>query len=327
MRNPTLVELNDQSAAGEVRRLALLSAERISFNEEDAGRLAIVATELSTNLLKHAGGGLFLFGLNDSRSDVIEILALDNGPGIPNIGEALRDGHSTTGSPGSGLGAVKRLSNFFQVYSLPEHGTAVLSRVARDGSGATSTMAALSLPLRGEAVNGDAWSSAVVDGRTVLMIADGLGHGHPANQASIAARDVFSGATGSPAEILKTIHESIRHTRGAAVAIAELDPSNRTMRFAGLGNISASMIEPDARRSAVSMHGIVGHESRDIREFQYPWSRETCLIMHSDGLTTRWDLDRYPSLLGKDPALIAGVLWKDHRRLNDDSTVLVARTP
>ena len=75
------------------------------------------------------------------------------------------------------------------------------------------------------------------------------------------------------------------------------------------------------------MHGIAGHEMREVREFVYPWSRESLLIMHSDGLGTRWDLDAYPALLTRDPALIAGLLWKDHRRQNDDSTVVVARTP
>jgi hypothetical protein len=143
----------------------------------------------------------------------------------------------------------------------------------------------------------------------------------------VAACHAFARTSGTPAFRLRTIHEALQHTRGAAVAVAELKPDEGLMLFAGVGNISATMIDPAARRSAVSLHGIVGHALRDIREFTYPWSRESCLIMHSDGLTTRWDLDRYPALITRDPALIAGVLWKDHRRPNDDSTVVVARTP
>jgi len=109
--------------------------------------------------------------------------------------------------------------------------------------------------------------------------------------------------------------------------VAGLDAANGRVCFAGVGNISATMIEPVARRSAVSMHGIAGHEMREVREFTYPWSRQSSLIMHSDGLTTRWDLDAYPALLTRDPVLVAGILWKDHRRRNDDATVVVARTP
>jgi hypothetical protein len=185
----------------------------------------------------------------------------------------------------------------------------------------------VSVPFRGEPVNGDGWASTANNGTRTVMVVDGLGHGFYAHDAAVAACESFAAAKGSCGAILRAIHDAVRKTRGAAVAVAELDPGSGQIRFAGVGNISATMIDPAARRSAVSMHGIAGHEMRDVREFAYPWSRESVLVMHSDGLTTRWDLDTYPSLLTRDPALIAGILWKDHRRQNDDSTVVVARTP
>jgi len=325
MRDPILIEVTDASAAGEVRREVSFLAGRLGLDEDAVGRLSVIATELSTNLTKHASGGIVLLGTDNATT--VEVLALDSGPGIADVAKALRDGHSTTATSGTGLGAVSRMADFFDLYSARPQGTAVLARVGTRPTKAAADVSAISVAVRGETVNGDGWEQAEEDGIATMMLVDGLGHGAPAHAAAAAASDAFRTAKGSPTDKLRTIHDALRHTRGAAVAIAELHHANGTMRFAGVGNISATMIDPAARRSAVSVYGIIGHDVRSFREFSYPWSRESCLIMHSDGLTTRWDLDRYPGLLAHDAALIAGVLWKDHRRPNDDSTVLVARTP
>lgn len=327
MRNPILIEVTDTSSAGEVRREVSLLAGRRGLDEDAIARLSLIATELSTNLLKHASGGVVLIGPEDAGATAVEVLALDSGPGIADVAQALRDGHSTTATPGTGLGAISRQADFFDLYSARSQGTVVLARVGRRRTTGASNVAAISIAVHGEMVDGDGWEEAEEDGIATVMLVDGLGHGTLAHQAAEAACAAFRTAKGSPTDKLRTIHDALRHTRGAAAAIAELDRANGTMRFAGVGNISATMIDPAARRSAVSVYGIVGHEVRGFREFSYPWSRESCLIMHSDGLTTRWDLDRYPGLLTHDPAVIAGVIWKDHRRPNDDSTVLVARTP
>lgn len=330
MRDPLLIEVRDATAPGEARREAWRLGEKAGFSDEERGRAEIVITELATNLFKHAGGGWLLAGPSDTNGDTIEVLALDNGPGIEDVGKALRDGQSTAGTAGTGLGAVSRLSDFFQIYSRPKKGTGILARISRaDTPGVKETVqvGGVSVPVRGESVNGDGWAFAANNGSRTVMVVDGLGHGYYAHDAAVAACESFAAARGSCSEVLRTIHDAIRTTRGAAVAVASLDPASGLVRFAGVGNISATMIDPTARRSAVSMHGIAGHEMREVREFAYPWSRESTLIMHSDGLGTRWDLDAYPALLIRDPVLIAGILWKDHRRQNDDSTVVVARTP
>jgi len=328
MRDAIVIEVAEPTGAGEVRRATSALAAQFGFDDETSARVSIIATELATNLVKHASSGFMLVGASDEDECVVEVLALDNGPGIADIAQALRDGHSTTATSGTGLGAVARMAGFFDLVSIGKHGTAVLARVARqEHTASRAHVAGISMPVRNEIVNGDGWETIENDGVRTVMLVDGLGHGHPAHDAAVAACDAFRKAKGTPAEQLRIIHDALRHTRGAAVAIAELDFRREAIRFAGVGNISATMIDPTARRSAVSLYGIVGHEVREFREFSYPWSRESCLIMHSDGLTTRWDLDAYPGLLTHDPALVAGVIWKDHRRQNDDSTIVVARTP
>ena len=328
MRDPILIEVTESSAVGEVRRAVSALADELGFDDDAVGRLSVIATELATNLVKHAARGLVLIGPENAGETAIALMALDTGPGIADVAQALRDGHSTTATSGTGLGAVSRMADFFDLYSARPQGTTILARVTKDAAKVgPARVAAVCVPVRGERVNGDGWERIEEDGTLTILVVDGLGHGPPAYEAALCASEAFRKSKGSPPERLRTIHDALKHTRGAAAAIAQLHPERGTMRFSGVGNISATMIDPSARRSAVSLYGIVGHEVREFREFSYPWSRQSCLIMHSDGITTRWDLDKYPGLLTHDPALIAGVLWKDHRRHNDDATVLVARTP
>lgn len=328
MLDPIVIDVTETSAIGEIRRAASSLADRAELTEEDRGRLSLVITELATNVIKHASGGTFLLGRSEADSSTVEVLVLDSGPGIANIGEALRDGHSTAGTPGNGLGAVMRKANFFQMYSRPKHGTVSLARIsAAKGTQKLdqATSGGVSVPYPGETANGDGWTAKPVERGRRIMVVDGLGHGELAHDAALAACDAFQKATGSVSDTLMVIHDALRGTRGAAVAVAELDLESGLVRFSGVGNISATIVDPNARRSAVSLYGIVGHQMREAREYTYPWSAESTLIMHSDGLTTRWDLDAFPGLLGRDAVLIAGVLWKDYRRQSDDSTVVVVR--
>jgi hypothetical protein len=181
------------------------------------------------------------------------------------------------------------------------------------------------VPKRGEEACGDDWSFVVDEkGRGVLTVADGLGHGLAAAEA--ATRAVAIGAeraTDAPAMVVSSIHGGLRSTRGAAVAVAELNGS--AVRFAGLGNISASIVSPDDSRSLVSHNGIAGHEMRKIQEFAYEWSPGSLLVMHSDGVSSRWDLKRYPGLISRDPSVVAGVLYRDFSRGRDDALVVVVR--
>ena len=326
MRDLILIDVSESSSVGQVRRAAAGMAQRAGLAEETIARASLVITELATNLVKHASGGIVLVGRGEATGDTLEMLALDSGAGIENVPEALRDGHSTAGTPGTGLGAIARHADFFQLYTRRGHGTAVLARFGQNGqrSGVAASVGGLSVPIRGEDVSGDGWYSNARSGGHDLMVVDGLGHGREAHDAAVAACNAFSTSHGSTTERMNILHDALRGTRGAAVAIANADVPAGVLRFCGVGNISATIVDPLARRSAVSMHGIVGHQMREAREFTYPWSRQSSLIMHSDGLTTKWNLDAYPALLTRDPVLAAAVLWKDHRRQNDDSTVVVA---
>ena len=325
-----LVEVRDSSDVSEVRRAAGRVASDENFTEIDSGNVALVATELATNLVKHARNGRMIMRLLEHGQDAgVEMIALDNGPGIRDVAQSLRDGYSTAGSPGTGLGAIKRLAWQFDLHSTPDKGTAVLARLWRGRRPALdrgAVFGVIHLPMPGQDVSGDGWGIEDLKDKLSCVLVDGLGHGPDAARAARAAlltaneyRDK------APAEIIERSHGVLRSTRGAAVAIGEIDPARRLVRFCGVGNISATIVNEDGIRHLVSYNGIVGQEARKIAEFTYPWTARSLLIMHSDGLTARWDIRNYPALLQRHPALVAAVLYRDFSRGRDDMTVLVAR--
>lgn len=316
----------DPSQVGEARRASAVIAERLGFASTVAGRLALVVTEAAGNLLKHAGGGELVWRqVGTVQRPGLELLALDRGPGIADVARSLQDGYSTAGTPGTGLGAIRRMSDEFDVYSTPGHGTAVLSRIYAEGAAPAASLlqcGAVCVPKAHEEVCGDGWAmDQRADGGRVLVV-DGLGHGPEAHRAARRALDVLAHEKGGAAATLEAAHDALRSTRGAAVAVADLDVLARRVRFAGLGNVTAAVFGAGRRHNMVSVNGTAGHGTVRARAFEYAWEPRGTLVMASDGLGTRWALDDYPGLAARDPSLIAAVLYRDHTRRRDDVTVV-----
>ena len=328
------IPVTEESQVGEARRIAVALAAEVGFNETDRGKVAIVITEAAKNLVKHAREGeILLQTVKTAAGDSIEIVALDRGPGMANVGQCLRDGFSTAGTPGTGLGAIKRLSSFFDIHSVPKLGTALLMRleqaqISREACQNSNYLefGVVHLPKVGEQICGDSWAVENDADKNLILVADGLGYGVLAEEASQEAVRVFGeNAKLGPKAILEKAHAALKNTRGAAAAIALIDRTQKTICFAGVGNITGVVFTDNQSRSMVSYNGTVGHRMQKVAEFVYPWSSHSLLIMHSDGLAAQWDLNRYPGLAAKHPALIAAVLYRDFKRTRDDMTVVVAK--
>ena len=322
--------VQDQSQVSETRRRASELSQRQGFGDTDSGRVALVATELATNILKHGNGGEILAGTFGEGADSgIELIALDKGGGISNMAASMADGYSTAGTAGKGLGAVVRQSHFVDIASWPGSGTAVLARLKRgqpsgDRTDASQT-GAVSVPKLGEDVCGDSWSVAVGPDETTLLVADGLGHGPDAAEAAVEAVRLFHRFKGHRAPVLLDyIHGGLRATRGAAVSVARFQPASGKLIYSGIGNIAGVIAVNGELRRMVSMPGTAGHNARKIQAFEYPFAAGL-VILHSDGIASSWTLDRYPNLAARHPTLIAAVLYRDLTRHRDDATVLVAK--
>jgi anti-sigma regulatory factor (Ser/Thr protein kinase) len=326
----TIHHVAEISAIAAVRRAGNQLAAVIGLDDTIAGKVALVITEAASNIVKHAGSGdILLRALAAGDARGIEVLAIDKGPGFANLEQAMRDGMSTAGSYGVGMGAMRRLADEFDLYADESHGSALRMAVWAAGQprpGSEWLVGAVCLPLPSEDECGDAWRSASQDGKLLLMVADGLGHGPEAARASDAAVAlVQADSTFAPAAMLQLAHGALQGGRGAAVAVACLDGDADALRFAGIGNISVSLHGEANARHLVSHNGIVGSNMRKVQEFSMPLAAGAMLIMHSDGVGTRWNLERYPGLSQRHPALIAAVLYRDHVRGRDDACIVVAQ--
>src|SRR5215469_8543842 len=323
------IVITDSSLIGEARRTAIELAALAGFDAGQQGKIGIVATEIGTNLIKHAGQGkIAIQQYSDAQGRGLEFIAFDADPGIADIPRALGDGYSTAGSPGTGLGAIKRLADHFDIYSRPGTGTALVARFSRSPEAGRSgvIIGVVTEAYPGEIENGDAWSYKERGTLRQIMVADGSGHGHAAAAAAKTAQQVFDrdGDIGSEL-LLSQLHRALMPTRGAAIVIAGYRPEEKQVRMAGIGNINAVLIDDTRTKHMVSHNGTVGQVAPRIREFVYPCSAPPLVLLHSDGLSAKWDFETYPGLAHAHPSLAAAVLYRDFRRLRDDATVLVVR--
>lgn len=326
----TQIIVEDPSQVGEARRTALQMATRLSIGAPATDQLALAVTEAATNLVKHGTRGRILLApLADDCDLGIEVLAIDGGPGMTNVAASMRDGYSTAGSPGLGLGSISRVASNLDIYSQRGIGTVLRFEIwTREHRTASAPVhwGGVCVASAGESVAGDAWSVDTSSGRCRLLVVDGLGHGPDAAAAAqTALRATAANPTLEPAAALEYLHDALHSTRGAAGAMASVTPHANTGVFAGVGNIGCFVRTPGGTRSLASYNGTLGHQMRKVRAFNFEFPRHALLFMHSDGIGGRWRLDQYPGLESHHPAVIAATVYRDHARARDDATVVVLR--
>jgi anti-sigma regulatory factor (Ser/Thr protein kinase) len=331
LNSQSIVLISEITQVGEARRRALQAAAAAGFNETDCGKAAIIASELATNQARYATGGEIHLSTYGGTGRCLDIVAIDRGPGIENVARSLTDGYSTGGTSGTGLGAAQRLATEFEIFSTQPKGTVIVCRLRDDQAKDDNTpfkWGVASRPAPHETVSGDSWSIAKCDGQLAISMVDGLGHGP---EAAAAAAQAISAFESDPFRTLPAIcelsHTRMRGTRGGALAVAHLDVRAATLKYVGVGNIAGHLraVPGETGRGLFSHNGTVGVQIRKIQEFIYECPDEGLLVMHSDGLQTRWSLEAYPGLAFRHPAAIAAVLYRDFTRGKDDVTVAVVR--
>jgi len=320
------LDIADPSSVAEGRRLARQSAGAVGLDSDRIERLSVVATEAGTNLLRHAGGGRLL--IQQQPGARIALAAIDRGPGIPETEAALTDGYSTAGGAGTGLGAMRRLSDRFALHSTPGRGTTVLCEF---GSGPGHIggieVGAFLMNYPRNPHCGDAWTARNVRGRVELLVLDGLGHGPRAEAAGQEAIEAFARLhDDDPSRLLGALSADLSGTRGSVGCLAQIEAAEGALALAGVGNISALMISPtgDIRRM-ISREGRLGGAVRPAPVERAEMKPGDTLVLHSDGIASLRELPGLPSLLRQSCAVVAATLMRDHARGTDDAAVLVAR--
>jgi anti-sigma regulatory factor (Ser/Thr protein kinase) len=322
--------VEDASAVAACRNAALTLADRLRFPAACADQLALAVTEAASNLHKHASGGSLWLGVNrDGDPPGIDLVTIDAGPGLADVDAVLRDGHSTAGTLGIGLGAIRRLADFCDLYSRPGRGTALAARFRpvtprRSDLPSSQRWAGLIRPITGETECGDAYGAVQTGDTVTAVMCDGLGHGPLAAAAAAEGVAAFlEDPAGDPATLLGRMHRRMAGTRGGTVGVVQL--GGGTARFSGLGNITASVLGQGRRKSMISIPGIAGLQARTIRQFEYELPPGAAVILHSDGISARWEAAALPGLETRDPLLIAAVLLGAAGIHRDDAGILVLK--
>lgn len=329
---PRTVEVNHDSSVGEARRAARTMAADLGFGPEASEEIAIAVTELATNLIKHARGGtLTLTPLSEGGRIGLEVESRDSGPGIADVEQALGDRYSTARSRGTGLGAVNRLMDELDIVSRRGSGTRIVCRkwLREHQPSARPCPLAFGVATRprpSEKLNGDAfvvvrWAESVLVG-----IIDGLGHGQFAHRAAQTARQYVETHFDLPLEqIFRGTGRACRATRGVVMALARFDWGQGRLVFASVGNIAARVFPPSEASRFVVRRGVIGLNAPRAVVTEQPWPLDHVLVLHSDGVSTRWGWNDLPGWMSRPAVAMAQDLLQAKAKDEDDATVIVVR--
>jgi len=329
-------KIEDRSFVAFIKREIHMKAVGAKFDETDVGKIDIIVSELTSNLIKYANEGELLYRITSNAEGlpIFEVVCIDKGPGISDTTNAVRDGVSTKGTLGGGLGAMQRMSGLFQLFSVRQWGTVLYSKVAPQVRGWEPPKPAFELDVRAvcvpkghEEVCGDGYMIVNTATHTKILFGDGLGHGPNAKEAMDVAENFFlESEDNEPVDIIRRMHEKVRRTRGLVATVAVADKKTNSWHVCGVGNISTRLYSGIEYRNYMAYNGTIGlNIPKSMNSTVIPLERNQHLIMCSDGLTTRWNITAYPSIFKYDPTILAAALYKDFSRGSDDSSILIAK--
>jgi anti-sigma regulatory factor (Ser/Thr protein kinase) len=326
--------VEDRSYTAFIKREIHNSISKHGFNESRIGVVDIIISELTSNLLKHAKGGeLFSRIIFENNIPTLEIICLDEGAGIADVRHVIKDGVSTAKTLGHGLGAIQRLSDFFQIYSLSNWGTIIYSKVqankapSHGGRKKVIEIKALCVPKPGYEVSGDGCFVKNFLHETHIFFGDGLGHGIEASKVIGLAIESFRNChENEPFEILRCMHNDTRRTRGLVGTVAVLNHKTRQWKICGVGNIMTRIYSGLLQKNFRPYNGIIGlNIPNSLSNHIYEAENNQYLVMCSDGIRSRWDFTKYSTLFKYDMMMIASMIYKDFTRRNDDSTIMIGK--
>ncbi|MFD7663775.1 SpoIIE family protein phosphatase [Streptomyces sp. NPDC059788] len=319
------VPVDHYSAVHLAAQTARSVAQRRGLQGALPDQAAVIASELGSNLAKHAvDGALYVQEL--PLGNGVEIIAADRGPGMREFRRCLADGYTTTETLGAGIGGVNRIATSFTVRTHEPGGTVACARLTppEDADAGRRAIGSVCLPAEREEVSGDACAVAETGQGLTAIVVDGLGHGPPAAEAAQLALRTFARAPDQPLPALLTgLHRALRHSRGAAVGLLRLHAGRA--QYCGIGNVRCvTLTQQDVRHRLTGQPGVVGLEMPHPVVRDLPWEPHFTALLHSDGIDHRWAHSPDPFLVRLPAPLLAAALMHGHRRSRDDATVLAA---
>jgi anti-sigma regulatory factor (Ser/Thr protein kinase) len=331
------VVLVEVTSAADISRANQAARERstgLGFTVSESEEIALAVTELASNLVKHAGrGNIRMTAIQADGRTGIQVESEDNGPGIPDVEQAVTDGYSTAGSLGIGLGTINRLMDELEFYTPAERtGLHIVCqrwlRARTEGLPVRwLEFGAATRPCRRAPENGDSIVLRQWHGHALTGVIDGLGHGPSARRASQAARQYIEQHFDQPlTSVFRGVGRACRATRGVVMTLARFDLARQLVVVASVGNVEARLIGNAERRHLGVRRGILGLNAPDPVVTEHPWTPASILIIHSDGLRPQWQWSEFPDLTAKTSNAMALHLLRTLGKIDDDASVVVVRS-
>ena len=324
------------------RRKIAEIAKDVGFDKKAIEEISIVVTELGVNLLEHfaISGRIKCSYIKEGKREGLQIVSIDEGPGIANIKAGLEDGVSSTGSLGIGLGAVRRLMSDLKIDSSTEEqkiinyrriGTKIVAKKFlpskqnyKDKSSKETRYGIFTRSKIGESYNGDNYFLKHFEDKTLISVIDGLGHGKEASIASKKAviylnENYFKKLE----EIIHELHELLKHSRGVAISLALINDTEGSLEYLGIGNVMTKIFNSPEPIRPINYNGTVGMALRSFKILSYSWRVGNIIIMTSDGISSKYDIADGQSLINQHPMLIAKYIFNTFSKEYDDATILV----
>ena len=344
---PEIVEVAHMGDVSRARTAARDLARAIGFNQTASEEIGIAASELGTNLVRHAKGGrLELTVLDEDGRRGLQMESYDAGPGFAEVERALTDGFSTAGSLGYGLGAVHRLMHSCEVTSEAGPGAHIVAKrwlhPADEGAPFPLDIGVAGRVHPGSKVSGDAFVAQRRADMALAGVIDGLGHGPYAHRAAMAARHFVETHYDQPLdELFRGVARACRGTRGVVMALARFDARpappplgsssvgepgwHIRLSFAGIGNIEARALLPTEPLRLDVRRGVLGATAPAPRAASHDWDPRGLLVLHSDGLAASWQWEDFAGLAEQSAGRIAHRMLEVLAKDTDDATVMVIR--
>ena len=327
----SVIEFADQIL---IRTKIKMFAIFVGFNDIESHEISLAADELASNLLKHAGGGQIKFSrITDLNRTGISIETLDTGPGFSSVTQAMKDGFSTVGTLGSGLGTVNRLMDEVIIKSNPysARGSQIISKKwirkgAKNWGENPFDVATASRPHPHMMQNGDSFVIKKWDTFLLTAVIDGLGHGQFAYKAAMKAREYIESHYDQPLmSLFRGVGINCKATRGVVMAIALFDWERATLCYGSVGNIEMRVFGPKKPIRTMIRRGIVGIQAPNPAITEHPWKDHYMAVMFSDGITSHWTHEEFPIFAIGTALEIAQDILRKKAKENDDATVLVVK--
>lgn len=326
-------QASDRSYYALLRKGIHKQALNAGFSEKKLAHIDLIVAEITSNLLKHTPGGEILCGIvGEGSQQYIEIISIDEGPGFNDLPSMLLDGVSTSNTLGYGLGSIKRMSDFFSIYSQKGWGSILVSRMNKEetkGLSQAVSVTSLVVAKPSETLSGDGCTYKTSERYFKLLLMDGLGHGPEANKAVMEGFNSFKLCPYHvPAEIIRFMHYPLKRTRGGVGTIVIYDLITRKYQILGVGNISTKLVGNIESKNVMSYNGIIGHNiPNTMSSHEADGGDYRFIILCSDGIKSRWDISKFPMIKRYDPIFMAAAIYKDFARKTDDMSVVIIKTP